>query len=74
MGGKDVVCVKQQQDSLLQETDVQNLLKKLADERFSETTNGDLILGEGESSEKPKVTMRTRILCKSKKIIKNTIL
>ncbi|CAD5189685.1 unnamed protein product [Musa acuminata subsp. malaccensis] len=54
MGGKDVVCVKQQQDSLLQETDVQNLLKKLADERFSETTNGDLILGEGKSSEKPK--------------------
>ncbi|RWW70415.1 hypothetical protein BHE74_00021911 [Ensete ventricosum] len=54
MGGKDVVCVKQQQDSLLQETDVQNLLKKLVDERFSETTNGDLILGEGESSEKPK--------------------
>lgn len=74
MGGKDVVCVKQQQDSLLQETDVQNLLKKLADERFSETTNGDLILGEGKSSENPRVTMRTRILCKSKKIIKTTIL
>lgn len=39
MGGKDVVHVKQLQNSHLQPTDVQNHLKQLADERFSEDTN-----------------------------------
>ncbi|KAF8029775.1 hypothetical protein BT93_E2259 [Corymbia citriodora subsp. variegata] len=38
MGGKDVVHVKQLQNSHLQPTAVQNYLKQLADEKFSEDT------------------------------------
>lgn len=58
MGGKDVVYLKQQKDSLLQECEVQSLLKKLVDERFSETTKGDNILVHDESSRKMKVILR----------------
>ncbi|KAL3519797.1 hypothetical protein ACH5RR_017946 [Cinchona calisaya] len=43
MGGKDVVHIKQLQTSNLQPNDVQKLLKKLSDERFSEDSNGSLI-------------------------------
>ncbi|KAG6528895.1 hypothetical protein ZIOFF_011087 [Zingiber officinale] len=56
MGGKDVVYLKQQKHSLLQESEVQNLLKKLVDGRFSETTKGDNTLANDESSRQMKVT------------------
>lgn len=39
MGGKDVIHLKQLQSSNLEPTDMQVLLKKLADERFSESEN-----------------------------------
>ncbi|KAJ4830567.1 kinetochore-associated protein nsl1 [Turnera subulata] len=39
MGGKDVVHIKQLQSSNLQPLEVQNLLKQLADARFSEDVN-----------------------------------
>ncbi|KAG6514885.1 MACPF domain-containing protein NSL1-like isoform X1 [Zingiber officinale] len=55
VGGKDVIYLKQQKDSLLQESEVQSLLKKLVDERFSETSKGDNILVNDESSRKMKV-------------------
>ncbi|KAM1138882.1 hypothetical protein COP1_036758 [Malus domestica] len=40
MGGKDVVHIKQLQNSNLHPTEVQELLKQLADERFSEDGTG----------------------------------
>ncbi|CAL9015532.1 unnamed protein product [Prunus brigantina] len=40
MGGKDIVHIKQSQNSTLQPTEVQNLLKQLADERFYEDVTG----------------------------------
>lgn len=55
MGGKDVIHIKQQQNSLLQPTDVQKVLKKLADERFSEDVNGSSITDTNESAKKRKV-------------------
>ncbi|KAK6149940.1 hypothetical protein DH2020_017465 [Rehmannia glutinosa] len=39
MGGKDVIHIKQLQNSNLQPTEVQKLLKQLADERFCEDGN-----------------------------------
>lgn len=39
MGGKDVVHIKQSKKSDLQQTEVQKLLKELADERFSGASN-----------------------------------
>ncbi|KAH7685800.1 Membrane attack complex component/perforin (MACPF) domain-containing protein [Dioscorea alata] len=36
MGGKDVIYIKQQQESPLQQTEVQTYLKRIADERFSD--------------------------------------
>lgn len=36
MGGKDVIYLKQLQSSNLEPTEVQNLLKKLADDELSE--------------------------------------
>ncbi|KAJ0971779.1 hypothetical protein J5N97_019738 [Dioscorea zingiberensis] len=36
MGGKDVIYIKQQQESTLQQSEVQTWLKRLADERFSD--------------------------------------
>ncbi|XP_054778026.1 MACPF domain-containing protein NSL1-like isoform X2 [Prosopis cineraria] len=39
MGGKDVVHMKQLRNSDLQSTELQKLLKQLADERFSENAN-----------------------------------
>ncbi|KAA8519751.1 hypothetical protein F0562_014007 [Nyssa sinensis] len=40
MGGKDVIHIKQLQNSTLQATEVQKLLMQLSDERFSEDVNG----------------------------------
>ncbi|KAI6705186.1 hypothetical protein NL676_008148 [Syzygium grande] len=52
MGGKDVVHVKQLQNSHCQPTDVQNYLKQLADQRFSEDTNGTLLTDPAQLSAK----------------------
>ncbi|KAJ6835762.1 MACPF domain-containing protein NSL1 [Iris pallida] len=54
MGGKDVVSIKQQQDSVLPQSVVQNLLKILADDRFSEGFNGNFTPGTDELSTKVK--------------------
>ncbi|KAE9461889.1 hypothetical protein C3L33_06210, partial [Rhododendron williamsianum] len=49
MGGKDVIHIKQHQSSSLQPTEVQKLLKELADKRFSEdgscTSNSNKLSG-----------------------------
>lgn len=39
MGGKDVIHIKQLEESFLQQNDLQNLLKKLADEKFAEESH-----------------------------------
>ncbi|ONK69144.1 uncharacterized protein A4U43_C05F19810 [Asparagus officinalis] len=54
MGGKDVVSIKQLQDSALQQTEVQNLLKNLADGKFSEDLNANSLLGDTELSKRLK--------------------
>ncbi|KAK1302258.1 MACPF domain-containing protein NSL1 [Acorus calamus] len=54
MGGKEVIHLKQQQNSPLDPNEVQNLLKKLADERFSENFNDDFILDADGFSRKAK--------------------
>lgn len=54
MGGKDVIHIKQLQSSNLQPTEVQKLLKQLADERFSEDVNGNFISNPIEFSGKLK--------------------
>ncbi|XP_022878071.1 MACPF domain-containing protein NSL1-like [Olea europaea var. sylvestris] len=53
MGGKDVIHIKQLQSSSLQQTEVQKLLKQLADEKFAEV-NGGLVPKADNSSGKPK--------------------
>jgi len=55
MGGKDVVLVKQLEGSNLQPTEVQKLLKQLADQRFSEDENGGFLSNPAELSGKMKV-------------------
>ncbi|KAM7506054.1 hypothetical protein LguiB_004958 [Lonicera macranthoides] len=54
MGGKDVIHLKQLQDSNLESTEVQKLLKQLADERFAEDVNGSLNSNPDKSSGKLK--------------------
>ncbi|CAI9783681.1 unnamed protein product [Fraxinus pennsylvanica] len=54
MGGKDAIHIKQLQSSSLQPTEVQKLLKELADEKFSEEVNGSLAPKADNSSRKPK--------------------
>ena len=55
MGGKDVIHIKQLQNSNLQPTEVQKLLKRLADERFSEDVNDSSIPGPNTLAAKLKV-------------------
>ena len=55
MGGKDVVHIKQLENSNLQPTDVQKILKQFADERFSEDENGRFLPNPAELSRKMKV-------------------
>lgn len=55
MGGKDVIHIKQLQNSNLQPNDVQKTLKQLADERLSENVKTP------EFSEKPKVNLILKI-------------
>ncbi|KAH9330224.1 hypothetical protein KI387_002332, partial [Taxus chinensis] len=54
MGGKDVIYVKQQHTSNLQTTDVQKLLKRIADERFSDV-KGLFRLDSEETSQRDKL-------------------
>lgn len=58
MGGKDVIHIKQLQNSNLEPTEVQKLLKQLADERFSEDGNEDLVAKPEISLGKSKVLVR----------------
>lgn len=55
MGGKDVIHIKQQQNSLLQPTEVQKVLRKLADEKFTEDVNGSSMMKTNESAAKLRV-------------------
>lgn len=55
MGGKDVIHVKQLENSNLQPTEVQKLLKEQADKRFSEDVNGSFLSNPAEISGKLKV-------------------
>ncbi|KAG0458151.1 hypothetical protein HPP92_023308 [Vanilla planifolia] len=50
MGGKDVIHIKQLEESVLEQNDVQNLLKRLADEKFSEEPHSSQVLGNDELS------------------------
>lgn len=50
MGGNDVIHIKQLQKSNLQPTEVQKVLKQLADERFSEDVNGSQIPNPNSAS------------------------
>ncbi|XP_051125560.1 MACPF domain-containing protein NSL1 [Andrographis paniculata] len=55
MGGKDVIHIKQLRNSNLQPTEVQKLLKQLADEKFCEDESESPIPGSNISSGKSKV-------------------
>ncbi|XAR66492.1 hypothetical protein NMG60_11012756 [Bertholletia excelsa] len=52
MGGKDVIHIKQYHRSTLETTEVQKLLKQLADDKFSEDEDVNLILNTDKSSGK----------------------
>ncbi|KAK7362812.1 hypothetical protein VNO77_04935 [Canavalia gladiata] len=52
MGGKDVIHIKQSKNSDFQQTDLQKLLKQLADERFSEDSNQSSNVNPAEKSRK----------------------
>lgn len=54
MGGKDVIHVKQLQNSMLERAQVQTLLKQLADEKFSEDLNVNLSSESDKASGKRK--------------------
>ncbi|KAL2344080.1 hypothetical protein Fmac_005365 [Flemingia macrophylla] len=54
MGGKDVVHIKQSKNSEIQQTEVQKLLKQLADERFSEASIQNSIVNPADKSRKIK--------------------
>ena len=58
MGGKDVIHIKQLQNSNLQPAEVQKLLKQLADERFREDGDKNSAANSDISSRKPKVLGR----------------
>lgn len=55
MGGKDVIHMKQLQNSNLQPVEVQKLLKQLADEQFSEDGSKNSAATPDVSSGKSKV-------------------
>ncbi|KAG2410191.1 MACPF domain-containing protein [Vigna angularis] len=54
MGGKDVVHIKQTKNSDLTSTEVQKLLKQLADERFSEVSKQSSNVNPADKSRKSK--------------------
>lgn len=55
MGGKDVVHIKQSKKSDLPQTEVQKLLKELADERFSGASNQSSNVNLADKARKHKV-------------------
>lgn len=55
MGGKDVIHIKQLQNSNLEPSEVQNLLKELADKSFSEAGDNHPVANPDVSSGKHKV-------------------
>lgn len=55
MGGKDVVHIKQSKNSDVQSTELQKLLKQLADERFSADSNQSSNVNSAAISGQPKV-------------------
>ena len=63
MGGKDVVHVKQLQNSNLPPNELRSLLKKLANERFSEDVNRISNSDARESSEKTEVNRNSKLQC-----------
>ncbi|KAK8969832.1 MACPF domain-containing protein NSL1 [Platanthera guangdongensis] len=50
LGGKDVIHIKQLEESVLHQNDVHNLLKELADQKFAEVPHAGLIHGNDELS------------------------
>lgn len=68
MGGKDVVHIKQMRNSELDHTEVQKLLKQLADERFSVDSNQISKVNPAEISGKLKVPYRLLL----KRVYNNT--
>lgn len=54
MGGKDVICMRQQKSSNLQPIEVQKRLKEMADKRFPDV-NGQYGMNADEAYEKDKV-------------------
>lgn len=62
MGGKDVVHIKQTKNSDLTSTEVQKLLKQLADERFSEVSNKSSNVNPADKSRKSKVMQQCTFL------------
>lgn len=61
MGGKDVIYIKQHQDSVLQQCEVQNLLKRLANETFAGDSTGNFMPGAGELQRKLNVSIENSI-------------
>lgn len=57
MGGKDVIYIKQQQESPLQQTEVQTYLKRIADERFSDEFCENFLLASDNFPGKLKVVI-----------------
>ncbi|XP_068638233.1 MACPF domain-containing protein NSL1-like isoform X1 [Aristolochia californica] len=73
MGGKDIVHIKQLKSSSLQATDVQKLLKKLADERFCEDANGSFIMDSDEFIQRLKYNEKQLIAWKHNSAFANSI-
>lgn len=61
MGGKDVIHLKQLQNSNLQPSEVQKMLKQVADRRFSEDVNETPVLYPEKSTGTQKVHKHLRI-------------
>lgn len=55
MGGKDVIHLKQLKNSNLQPTEVQKVLKQVADQKFSELVDENLVQNPEKSSGTHKV-------------------
>lgn len=66
MGGKDVVHLKQLQNSNLQPVEVQKLLKKLADEKFCEDGAKDVPTADTSSGKSKVRTWNTKVRTKNK--------
>lgn len=76
MGGKDVIHLKQLQKSNLQPTEVQKILKHVADQRFSEDAKESLVQNSDKSSGTQKVpnTLELQSLkCSSNKSVRTCV-